>query len=110
MCEWDERLLPSDGSIAGVVERYRRYVDGLPADRRHLVLHEGHLVYTREDEREFVTREVAEVAAMVGDPDEVIARIQALEAAGLTHFAFQVTDQPIDQMRYFAETVMRRYA
>lgn len=110
MCEWDEKLLPSDGSIAGVVERYRRYVDGLPAERRHLVLHEGHLVYTREDERDFITREVAEVAAMIGDPDEVIARVKALEAAGLTHFAFQVTDQPVDQMRYFAETVMRRYA
>ena len=110
MCEWDEKLLPSDSSIADVVERYRRHVASLPPERRHLVLHEGHLVYTREDERDFVTREVAEVAAMIGDPDEVIARIKALEAAGLTHFAFQVTDQPIDQMRYFAETVMRRYA
>jgi len=110
MCEWDDKLLQADSSIAGVVERYRRYVDGLPADRRHLILHEGHLVYTRDDERDFITREVAEAAAMIGDPDEVIARIKALEAVGLTHFAFQVTDQPIDQMRYFAETVMRRYA
>lgn len=110
MCEWDEKLLPSDSSIADVVERYRQHVARLPADRRHLILHEGHLVYTRDDEREFLTREVAEVAAMIGDPDEVIARIKALEAAGLTHFAFQVTDRPIDQMRYFAETVMRRYA
>ena len=110
MCEWDEKLLPSDASIAGVVERYRQYVEGLPVERRHLLLHEGHLVYTREDERAFLTREVAEVAAMIGDPDTVIARIKALEGAGLTHFAFQVTDQPIDQMRYFAETVMRRYA
>ncbi len=110
MCEWDEKLLPSDSSISEVVARYRRYVDRLPADRRHLILHEGHLVYTRDDERDFVTREVAEVAAMIGDPDAVIARIKALEAGGLTHFAFQVTDQPIDQMRYFAETVMRRYA
>ena len=97
-------------SIAGVVERYRQYVDSLPAERRHLILHEGHLVYTRDDEKSFLTREVAEVAAMIGDPDEVIARIKALEAVGLTHFAFQVTDQPIDQMRYFAATVMRRYA
>ena len=33
----------------------------------------------------------------------------ALEAAGLKHFAFQVTDDPVGQMRYFAETVMNRY-
>jgi 5,10-methylenetetrahydromethanopterin reductase len=110
MCEWDDKLLPSDSSIVCVVERYRQYVESLPADRRHLILHEGHLVYTRDDEHAFLTREVAEVAAMIGDPDDVIARIKALEAAGLKHFAFQVTDQPIDQMRYFAETVMRRYA
>ncbi len=47
---------------------------------------------------------------MIGEPDEVIARIKALEAEGLSHFAFQVTDDPVGQMRYFAETVMRRYA
>jgi len=46
---------------------------------------------------------------MVGDPDQVIAKIRALEAAGLTHFAFQVTDDPVGQMRSFAETVMNRY-
>lgn len=110
MCEWDEQLLPSDSSIAETVARYRAYESTLPADRRHLVLHEGHLVYTREDEREFLTPEVAEVAAMIGDPDAVIERIKALEAAGLEHFAFQVTDDPVGQMSTFAETVIRRYA
>ena len=81
----------------------------LPPERRHLVLHEGHLVFTRDDEREFLSPEVAEVAAMIGEPDQVIDRIRQLEAAGLTHFAFQVTDRPVEQMRYFAETVMNRY-
>ncbi len=110
MCEWDERLLPSDSSIADYVTRYRRYEATLPPERRHLILHEGHLVFTREDEREFLSPEVAEVAAMIGEPDQIIERIRQLEAAGLTHFAFQVTDRPIEQMRYFAETVMNRYA
>lgn len=109
MCEWDDRLLPSDASIAPLVERYRQYVERLPPERRHLLLHEGHLVYTRPEEREFLAPGVAEVAAMVGEPDAVIERIRALEAEGLTHFAFQVTDDPIGQMRYFAETVMNRY-
>ena len=81
----------------------------LPAERRHLILHEGHLVYSREDEREYLVPESAEIAAMIGDPDAVIEKIRALEAAGLTHFAFQVTDDPVGQMQSFAETVMRRY-
>jgi alkanesulfonate monooxygenase SsuD/methylene tetrahydromethanopterin reductase-like flavin-dependent oxidoreductase (luciferase family) len=110
MCEWDEKLLPSDTSIAQHVERYRAYVATLPVARRHLILHEGHLVYTRPEEESFMVPEIAEVAAMVGDPDQVIARIKALEAEGLTHFAFQVTDDPVGQMRYFADTVIRRYA
>lgn len=110
MCEWDERLLPSDSSIAGHVARYREHVAKLPPAQRHLLLHEGHLVYTREDEREFLAPEVAEVAAMIGEPDRVIERIRELEAKGLTHFAFQVTDRPVEQMRYFAETVINRYA
>lgn len=109
MIEWDEKLLGSDASIAGHVADYRRYVASLPADRRHLILHEGHLVYTRPEEAPFLVPEIAEVAAMIGEPDQIIARIRALEAAGLTHFAFQVTDDPVGQMRTFAETVMRRY-
>jgi 5,10-methylenetetrahydromethanopterin reductase len=91
------------------VARYRAHVDRMPLERRHLLLHEGHLVYTREDEQEFLTPEVAEASAMIGEPDAVIEKIRALEAAGLKHFAFQVTDDPVGQMRYFAETVMNRY-
>ncbi len=110
MIEWDGGLLRSSPKIADLVARYRAYVDSLPKERRHLILHEGHLVYTRPEEREFLTPEIATTAAMVGTPDEIIANIKALEAAGLTHFAFQVTDDPVGQMRAFAETVMRRYA
>jgi len=108
MCEWGENLLPGGSRIAEVVARYQAHVAAMPLERRHL-LHEGHLVYTREDEQAFLTPEVAEAAAMIGEPDAVIEKIRALEAAGLKHFAFQVTDDPVGQMRYFAETVMNRY-
>lgn len=109
LVEWDEQLLPADPTIAKQVKEYREYVESLPADRRHMILHEGHLVYTRPEEDPYLVPEIAEIAAMIGDPDQVIERIKALEAAGLESFSFQVTDQPIDQMRAFAETVMRRY-
>jgi alkanesulfonate monooxygenase SsuD/methylene tetrahydromethanopterin reductase-like flavin-dependent oxidoreductase (luciferase family) len=109
MCEWDEKLLPSSPTIADYVARYRAYVDRLPRERRHLILHEGHLVYTRAEEREFLTPEVAHIAAMIGEPDCIVDNIRALEAAGLTHFAFQVRDDPVGQMRQFAATVMHRY-
>lgn len=109
LCEWDDKLLPGDPRIAEFVKRYRAYEHGLPVERRHLVLHEGHLVYSRPDEQAYLVPEIADIAAVIGGPDQVIERIRALEAAGLTHFAFQVTDDPIGQMRSFAETVMNRY-
>jgi hypothetical protein len=107
--EWDDKLLPPGPGMAETIERYRRHVAMIPETDRHRVLHEGHLVYCREDEQEFLTAELAEAVAMVAEPDDMIARIRALEAAGLSHFAFQVTDDPIGQMRYFADSVMRRY-
>ncbi len=110
MIEWDGGLLRSSPRIAGLVERYRAYVDSLPKDRRHLILHEGHLVYTRPEEQDYLTADIANTAAVIGEPDQIIAHIKTLEAAGLTHFAFQVTGDPVGQMRAFAETVMRRYA
>lgn len=109
LCEWDDALLPADPRIAEFVQRYREYEASLPAERRHLILHEGHLVYTRPDEEQYLVPEIAEIAAMIGDPDEVIEKIRALEAAGLKSFSFQVTDAPIEQMQTFAATVMRRY-
>lgn len=106
--EWGP-VLPVPSAVAEVVARYRAYAARLPEDTRHLVLHEGHLVYARADEREFICPELAQVAALVGEPDKLIAHIRALEAAGLSHFAFQVTDDPERQMRDFATLVMQRY-
>ena len=106
---WGVALLPSDPSLATVIKRYRDHAAKLPTENRHLALHEGHLVYARDDEREFLNAELAEAVAIVAEPDDMIERIRALEAAGLKHFAFQVTDDPVDQMRSFAENVIRRY-
>jgi len=107
--EWGDGLLPPSPRLKDVIERYRKHVARYPEETRHLTLHEGHLVFAREDEREFLTPEIAEVVANVGEPDALIARIRALEAAGLSHYALQVTDDPIGQMNDFAERVMRRY-
>ncbi|MGR8919942.1 MAG: LLM class flavin-dependent oxidoreductase [Gammaproteobacteria bacterium] len=109
LCEWDDALLPGDETITEHVRRYREMEAALPAERRHLILHEGHLVYPRAEEAEFIVPEIAEIAAMIGEPDAIIERIRALEASGATQFAFQVTGDPIAQMHAFAETVMNRY-
>ncbi len=108
--EWDDQLLRSTPALADVTARFRAFARQVPAADRHRVLHEGHLVYPRAEERQFLTPALAEAVAIVAGPDAMIERIRALEAAGLRHFAFQVTGDPVNQLRYFADTVMRRYA
>lgn len=108
--EWGGDLLPPSPELAETVDAYRKHVAGLPAETRHLTLHEGHLVYARPDEAKFLGAELAEAVALIGEPDALVERIRALEAAGLSHFAFQVTDDPVGQMRDFAQGVMQRYA
>lgn len=107
--EWGEDLLKAEGPIAEWIERYREHTSSLPKERAHLTLHEGHLVYARDDEREFIVPELAEAVAMIGEPDALIERIRALEDAGLKQFAFQVTDDPKRQIEDFARAVIERY-
>jgi 5,10-methylenetetrahydromethanopterin reductase len=108
LVEWGTAPMPIPTEAQEDVERYRAYVGTLPAERRHLVLHEGHLVYARDDEREFITPAMAEVAANIGTPDELVARIHALEDAGVSQYAIQVTTDPTREIKAFAD-VMRRY-
>jgi len=109
LCEWDDKLLPEDPRIANLAKEYREYVDTIDKTERHLVLHEGHLIYSRPEESKFINPEIADVAAMVGSSDEILERIKNLESLGLSHFAFQVTDRPEEQIEHFAKTIIERY-
>ncbi len=109
LVEWGRGVVPTPPGAEDAVDQYQAYVDTLPAETRHLRLHEGHLIYAREDEQRFLTPEMAEAVAVIGEPDALIERIRSLEAAGLAHYAFQVTDEPERQLRDFAALVMARY-
>jgi 5,10-methylenetetrahydromethanopterin reductase len=109
LCEWDENLLPADKTILNHVKQYKKYVASLEPARRHLILHEGHLIYTRDDELKYLVSEIANVAAMIGTPDSIIERIKALEESGLSHFAFQITDYPEQEIKTFSEKIITRY-
>lgn len=109
LVEWGTTPMPVTPEAEADVERYRAYVESLPSEGRHLILHEGHLVYARDDEKEFITPAMAELAAWIGEPDDLLERIRGLEAAGLSQYAIQVTDDPVRQLRDFADAVIARY-
>jgi alkanesulfonate monooxygenase SsuD/methylene tetrahydromethanopterin reductase-like flavin-dependent oxidoreductase (luciferase family) len=67
-------------------ERYLAFVRGLgiPRDRIHLRLHEGHCTYLVADERRFVTPAVIRASGgLVGTPEEIVQMLQDQQRAGL---------------------------
>jgi len=67
-------------------ERYRAFVAGLgiPPERLHLRLHEGHCTWLVPEERRFVTPAVIRASGgLVGTPEEILAMLRAHESTGL---------------------------
>jgi 5,10-methylenetetrahydromethanopterin reductase len=74
-------------------ERYRdEYVAKMktPADKRYLEVHEGHLIYLKPGEEKYVDDALVRSMTLTGRGDEIIARLKALEMAGVKQVAIQV--------------------
>jgi 5,10-methylenetetrahydromethanopterin reductase len=88
---------------------WRAALEELPAERRHLATHEGHLVELSDRDR---TALAAGTAAMIpaftltGTAEEVGARVAALAEAGVTEVAFQPGGPDVErELRTLAEAV-----
>lgn len=100
-------------SCRDVWERYLAYLAtmDIPEGALHQRVHKGHATYLLPEEREFVTPEIiAAGGAMVGEPDELIARIRAREADGLD----QLTIMPAlanarEHLRDFRKAIIDKY-
>jgi alkanesulfonate monooxygenase SsuD/methylene tetrahydromethanopterin reductase-like flavin-dependent oxidoreductase (luciferase family) len=55
----------------------------VPDERLHQRIHAGHNCRVVPEEERFVSGELIEATCLVGRPDEIVARLEALEAAGL---------------------------
>ena len=92
-------------------EAYKAYVEGeFPIERRHQYLHRGHCAFTPDGERRFITPALIRASGgLVGEPDEIVARIQELEAGGLTE---TILLPPVavarDNFKSFAEEIISR--
>ncbi len=106
----DDAAVPT--GLRNVWQEYVDYVDAMPTppEKRHLQIHEGHCTYLVPAERRFVTAETIRASALVGEPEELIARIRAAEEAGLRELGLlppMAAARAV--LREFAEHVMRRY-
>jgi alkanesulfonate monooxygenase SsuD/methylene tetrahydromethanopterin reductase-like flavin-dependent oxidoreductase (luciferase family) len=71
------------------LEIYRREVLDrfeVPADRLYQEAHRGHLSHLLEGEAAVLTDEIVRMTTLTGTAEEIVERLRALEAAGLTNF------------------------
>ncbi|MBI2963637.1 MAG: LLM class flavin-dependent oxidoreductase [Deltaproteobacteria bacterium] len=95
-----------------VWEPYCAYVDKMetPPEKRYLQRHNGHCTFLMPEERRFVTAKTIRASMLIGEPDELIARIRALEKAGLRETGLlPPMAEARTVFREFAEHVIRRY-
>jgi len=98
-------------AIRPMYEQYREYVDHMemPIDRRYQGVHEGHLLYLRPGEERFLNESMIRSATLTGSGEEIIARLKAMEAAGLTQVAFQVVNDGRAMIEELSKEVIAKY-
>ena len=88
---------------------YLRRVENysLPEHARFRQIHEGHGTFMQPEERRYVTPEAIRGTCLVGEPDELIAQLRAMEAAGIRETVIEPpADFQREVFRDFAELVM----
>jgi 5,10-methylenetetrahydromethanopterin reductase len=71
-------------------QSWREAVEAVPQDRRHLAIHEGHLVSVSERDRPAVAEGVSLLTvSLTGSPSDLRNRVDELAAAGVTEIAYQ---------------------
>jgi alkanesulfonate monooxygenase SsuD/methylene tetrahydromethanopterin reductase-like flavin-dependent oxidoreductase (luciferase family) len=109
---WKARGGPDDAIppfVRSVWDDYLRRVRNfsLPESARFRQIHEGHGTFMQPEECHFVTPEAIRGTCLVGEPDELVARIRAMEAAGIKEvLILPPADVQREVFRDFAELVM----
>ena len=106
----DDSFIPP--AVRNLWDEYCAHVGKMatPERKRYLQIHDGHCSYLVPEERRFITPEAIETWILVGEPDEIIAKLRAAEAAGLREITLL---PPMDHARRvfrdFATHVIARY-
>ena len=112
---WEQSTVAA-GLPAPLIKLWERYRDEYvakmktPADKRYLEVHEGHLIYMKPGEEKYVDDTLVRSMTLTGRGDEVIARLKALEAAGVKQVAIQVVwPHGREMIEDFSREVIAKY-
>ena len=111
---WERSAVAVDPppALRQLYEDYRDdYVAHLqtPEDRRYLEVHEGHLIYLKPGEERYCTEDLIRGMTLTGSGEEIVARLKALEAAGLKQVAVQVVNDGPALIEEFSREVIAKY-
>ena len=87
------------------------YIDKMRTreDRRYLEIHEGHLIYLKPGEERYLTEDLVRSSTLTGTSEDIIARIKALERAGLSQVTVQVVTDGLELIEEFGKNVIAKY-
>jgi alkanesulfonate monooxygenase SsuD/methylene tetrahydromethanopterin reductase-like flavin-dependent oxidoreductase (luciferase family) len=112
---WEASAITANlqGPLLNLWERYRdEYIAKLktPPARRYLEVHEGHLIYMKPGEEKYADETLLRTMTLTGRGEEIIARLKALEAAGLKQVAIQVVwPHGREMIEDFSREVIAKY-
>jgi 5,10-methylenetetrahydromethanopterin reductase len=100
-----EANVPPD--LRPLIEAYREiYRTYEPPDARYMTLHDGHLMYLRPEEEQFITGEMLKALTLTGTAEEIRERVSALEAAGYDQVAVQLVPGSEDAIDEWAAVLL----
>jgi alkanesulfonate monooxygenase SsuD/methylene tetrahydromethanopterin reductase-like flavin-dependent oxidoreductase (luciferase family) len=112
---WEQSAVAAalPASLTNLWERYRdEYVARMKTapDKRYLEVHEGHLIYMKPGEEQYIDEALIRSMTLTGRAEEIIARLKALEAAGVKQVAIQVVwPHGREMIEDFSRQVIARY-
>jgi len=111
---WERSAVATDlpAPLQQLYDRYNNeYVANLktPADRRYLEVHEGHLIYLKPGEEQYMNEALIRGFSLTGTGEEIIARLKALEAVGLKQIVIQVVNNGREMIEEFNREVIAKY-
>ena len=102
----DRASVPPD--LQPVIDAYHEiYARYAPADARYLELHAGHLMYLRPEEQQFITGAMLQALTLTGSPNEIRARVHALDTAGYDQVAVQLVPGQEAAIEDWAQILLR---
>lgn len=90
---WESSPFGKEEAFGGLWKRYRdEYIAKMktPADRRYLEVHEGHMLYVKPGEEEYLDDNFVRMTTLTGSGEELVALLKEYEAAGVTQVTLAV--------------------